>query len=84
MTLPGTNFIYNGEELGMKGLTDEELPPECYVDIAKTSRDFCRNPIQWNNNKTANYGFSDCNPDNNTHGKITFKKLHASIIYTFP
>jgi len=48
LTFKGTNFIYNGEELGMVDLTEQELPDECKVDIQKDSRDFERNPIPWN------------------------------------
>merc|ERR1719334_822649 len=66
MTLPGTNFIYNGEELGMLGLTEMEIPTECQVDIQKDSRDKCRNPMQWNSNQTDNYGFSTCDPATNS------------------
>lgn len=70
MTLPGTNFIYNGEELGMKGLTETELPKECQIDIQEDTRDVARNPMQWNGNTTENYGFSDCNPSENNQGMI--------------
>ena len=68
MTLPGRNFIYNGEELGMLGLTEEELPKECQIDIQEDTRDICRNPMQWNRNQAQNYGFSDCDPVEDNQG----------------
>jgi len=45
LTLPGTPFIYQGEELG---LIDAEVPPERVVDPGL--RDGCRAPIPWNGN----------------------------------
>ena len=33
MTMPGTPFIYYGQELGMTDLTIEEYPRECWEDI---------------------------------------------------
>ena len=59
MLLPGTSFIYNGEELGMIDLNDTELPKECLVDVQENSRDYERNPMQWTADD-ANFGFSDC------------------------
>ena len=67
MTLPGTNFIYNGEEIGMLGLTDDELPAGCRVDIQERSRDVCRNPMAWTGDEELNYGFSDCDKSNRTN-----------------
>ncbi|MDO8391954.1 MAG: alpha-amylase family glycosyl hydrolase [Actinomycetota bacterium] len=43
LTLPGTPFIYQGEELG---LVDADVPPERVVDPGL--RDGCRAPIPWN------------------------------------
>ncbi len=42
LTLPGTPFLYQGEELGM---VDAEIPPERVVDPGR--RDGCRSPIPW-------------------------------------
>ncbi|MEQ1703056.1 MAG: alpha-amylase family glycosyl hydrolase, partial [Ilumatobacteraceae bacterium] len=42
LTLPGTPFLYQGEELG---LVDAEIPPERVVDPGL--RDGCRAPIPW-------------------------------------
>ena len=59
MTLPGTPFVYYGQELGMIDLTPEDHPTECQVDVQEDSRDKNRSPMRWNS--TAQYaGFSDC------------------------
>ncbi len=50
LTLPGTAFVYQGEELG---LLDAVVPPERVVDPG--GRDGCRAPIPWNN--TADRGW---------------------------
>jgi alpha-glucosidase len=42
LTLPGTPFLYQGEELG---LTDATVPPERVVDPG--GRDGCRAPLPW-------------------------------------
>ena len=42
LTLPGTPFMYQGEELG---LIDADVPPERVVDPGL--RDGCRAPIPW-------------------------------------
>lgn len=42
LTLPGTPFLYQGEELG---LVDADVPPERVVDPGL--RDGCRAPIPW-------------------------------------
>ena len=47
LTLPGTPFMYQGEELG---LVDAEIAPDAYVDPGK--RDGCRAPIPWDSNGT--------------------------------
>ena len=67
MALPGTNFIYNGEEIGMMGLTKEELPDGCKVDIQEDTRDVRRNPMQWTGDEGMNYGFSGCDKSNHTN-----------------
>ncbi|MCU1389337.1 MAG: putative glycosyl hydrolase, family 13 [Ilumatobacteraceae bacterium] len=43
LTLPGTPFVYQGEDLG---LIDAVVPPERVVDPG--GRDGCRAPIPWN------------------------------------
>jgi alpha-glucosidase len=42
LTLPGTPFVYQGEELG---LLDADVPPERVVDPGR--RDGCRAPMPW-------------------------------------
>ncbi|CBY08182.1 unnamed protein product [Oikopleura dioica] len=84
-TLPGTNFIYNGEELGMVDLTEQELPDECKVDIQKDSRDFERNPIPWNGDLASNYGFSTCTgkqnlPQNCNQDRCTWLPLSETAV----
>ena len=60
MTLPGTPFIYYGQELGMSDLDLEEHPKECQLDVQAESRDGCRSPFRWTNSSEENYGFSSC------------------------
>ena len=62
LTLKGTPFIYNGEELGM---IDVSIPIEKVQDPTaklepKLSRDPYRTPMQWNLSKNA--GFTNGNP----------------------
>lgn len=61
LTLRGTPFIYQGEELG---LPDVEIPPEKYQDPqginTGVSRDGCRSPMPWN--AAAHAGFSTVEP----------------------
>jgi alpha-glucosidase len=60
LALPGTVFLYNGEELG---LPDVELPPEVRQDPMwrrsghTVSRDGCRVPMPWEASE-APFGFS--------------------------
>ena len=62
LTLKGTPFIYNGEELGM---IDVEIPstkiqdPTTFME-AKLARDSVRTPFQWDT--TPNSGFSNVEP----------------------
>jgi len=51
MTLRGTSFLYQGEELG---LLDAVIPPDRAVDPG--GRDGCRAPIPWNG--TADHGWT--------------------------
>lgn len=64
LTLRGTPFIYNGEEIGM---TQAEIPYEKIVDPQGKNlwpevkgRDGCRTPMQWDFSKHA--GFSTVEP----------------------
>lgn len=52
LTLPGTPFLYQGEELG---LLDADIPPERVVDPG--GRDGCRAPIPWD--ATPGHGWPD-------------------------
>lgn len=61
LTLRGTPFIYQGEELGMH---DGEVSPDQYQDPQGInigiSRDFCRTPFHWTAGEYA--GFSTVKP----------------------
>jgi alpha-glucosidase len=61
LTLRGTPFIYQGEELGMQ---DGSVPPEQYQDPQGInigiSRDLCRTPFHWTPDRYA--GFSATKP----------------------
>ena len=59
MTLPGTPFVYYGQELGMVDLDLDDHPESCWVDVQEDSRDKVRSPMRWDVNET-NAGFSDC------------------------
>jgi glycosidase len=58
LTLPGTIFIYNGEE---GGFTDTDVPPERRHDTELGERDGARTPMLWDSNENA--GFSRASPD---------------------
>ena len=55
LTLRGTPFLYQGEEIGM---ADGPVPPERIVDVA--DRDPERTPMQWD--ASANAGFTTGDP----------------------
>ena len=67
----------------MLGLTEEELPKECQIDIQEDTRDICRNPMQWNRNQAQNYGFSDCDPveDNQGWDNVHPQKMPKRLIF---
>lgn len=55
MTLPGTAFLYAGEELGLE---DAVVPPERMLDPG--GRDGCRAPIPWDD--SASHGWASSDP----------------------
>ena len=64
--LPGSLYVYQGEELGLP--EDEDLPIEAIQDPmffsscgADPGRDGCRVPLPWTAEGVANYGFSTPN-----------------------
>lgn len=65
LALPGTVFVYNGEELGLPNveLPDEVLQDPVWARSGNTERgrDGCRVPMPWRGG-TPPFGFSD-NPD---------------------
>jgi alpha-glucosidase len=59
LTLRGTPFIFQGEEIGM---TNVDVPPEKMQDpfginVPGMGRDICRTPVQWD--ATPTVGFTD-------------------------
>jgi len=61
--LPGSLYIYQGDELGLP--EDEDLPPEAIEDPMHArsggidpGRDGCRVPLPWTASSDKNYGFS--------------------------
>jgi maltose alpha-D-glucosyltransferase/alpha-amylase len=56
LTMPGTPFIYYGDEIGMKQLYNLPFTEGSYMGRAGD-----RTPMQWNN--SANKGFSSADPD---------------------
>ena len=57
LALPGTKFIYYGEELGME---DVEIPTNRVVDPSNVPRDPERTPMRWNASQYS--GFSTVDP----------------------
>jgi alpha-glucosidase len=62
LALPGSAFLYQGEELGLPEVTD--LPAEVLVDPmyhrsngVRRGRDGCRVPLPWNSDRNS-FGFS--------------------------
>ena len=64
LTLRGSPFIYQGEELGM---TNGEIPPEKQndpfgINVPGQSRDVARTPIQWDASPHAGFTTPDADP----------------------
>jgi alpha-glucosidase len=60
MLLPGTPFVYSGDELGMEDTFirfEESVDPRALIAgperYEKTSRDGCRSPFQWDDSENA-------------------------------
>lgn len=67
LALPGSPYLYQGEELGLPEV--EDLAPEAIRDPAHTrsggtfkGRDGCRVPLPWNTDAAAAFGFSSGAP----------------------
>jgi alpha-glucosidase len=54
LTLRGTPFLYQGEEIGM---ADGPIPPDRIVDVA--GRDPQRTPMQWDNSRNGGFTTGD-------------------------
>lgn len=57
LTLPGTKFIYYGDEIGM---VNANIPTDQLKDPSNINRDMVRTPMQWTAGEYA--GFSDSQP----------------------
>jgi alpha-glucosidase len=67
MTLPGTPFVYYGEEIGIKNGEDK--------DIVVDWRDIARTPMQWNGGENA--GFSTKKPWLSPSGNYKIKNYES-------
>lgn len=61
--LPGSLFLYQGEELGLPEVLDipddrREDPVFDFTDGAQIGRDGCRIPLPWTTDASTSYGFS--------------------------
>jgi alpha-glucosidase len=80
-TLPGTVFLYQGEELG---LVDADIPPQRVVDPG--GRDGCRAPIPWT--ADDNHGWSvdpwlPFPPEANSRNAASLRKDDTSILHLY-
>jgi alpha-glucosidase len=67
MALPGSLYLYQGEELGLPEVLD--LPPSARRDPvffrtggARLGRDGCRIPLPWTDDPLTSFGFSEARP----------------------
>ncbi len=79
LTLPGTPFLYYGDEIGMRDISlkrSEILDPpgKKYWPVYK-GRDGCRSPMQWD--ASANAGFSAARPWLPVHPNYTRRSVLA-------
>lgn len=84
LTLPGTPFLYYGDEIGMK---DVYIPYAKRFDKFEVPRDSERTPMQWNSRKHA--GFSEVTPwlpvgkDYKTRNIANVSKQKASTLLLY-
>ncbi len=79
LTLRGTPFIYNGDEIGMRELFlkhNEIMDPQgkVYWPLVR-GRDGCRTPMQWD--ASANAGFSTAKPWMRIHPNYRTRNVEA-------
>ncbi|MGW5239348.1 glycoside hydrolase family 13 protein [Monashia sp. NPDC004114] len=67
LAMPGSTFLYQGEELGLPEVTD--LPDDVLTDPmfhrtggARRGRDGCRVPLPWTSSPADSFGFSPADP----------------------
>jgi alpha-glucosidase len=81
LTLPGTPFLYAGEELG---LDDAVVPPERRVDPG--GRDGCRAPIPWDETPAHGWGtepWLPWSPEPETRNVETLRRNGDSILHLY-
>ena len=82
LTLPGTPFVYAGEELGLE---DAVVPAERAVDPG--GRDGCRAPIPWDASSTHGWGTSEpwlpWPPDPDRRNVETLRADPGSILHLY-
>jgi alpha-glucosidase len=82
LTLRGTPFLYQGEELG---LADAEVPPERVVDPG--GRDPCRAPLPWDPSPEHGWGVRDAwlpwPPEPDVRNAETLRADPASILHLY-
>ena len=93
LTLKGTPFIYNGEEIGMIDVPipeDKVQDPTAKID-SKLSRDAYRTPMQWNGSKYAGFSvkepwlpvsedYKEYNVQKESNDQKSFLKLYEKLI----
>jgi alpha-glucosidase len=90
LTMRGTPFIYNGDEIGMRDIhmsrREFQDPLGKLLWPFPFGRDGCRSPMQWDDSEFA--GFSDHKPwlkvhPNHTHRNVKKQKLEKDSLFSF-
>jgi alpha-glucosidase len=86
LTLPGTPFLYYGDEIGMTEtvIAEGEARDPWGENVAYLSRDGCRTPMQWDQSSDAGFGsdrpWLPVNPDHETVNVTTELEDPGSIL----
>lgn len=79
LTLRGTPFMYQGEEIGMRDIplkhSEIQDPPGKKYWPIYIGRDVCRSPMQWDD--TPNAGFSSTKPWLKVHSNFVHRNIAA-------
>ncbi len=81
LTLPGSPFLYQGEELG---LIDANVPAQCQVDPG--GRDGCRAPIPWDDSPLHGWAaepWLPFPPDAGEHSVAVLRADETSILHWY-